>query len=282
MKYIIEYFKDGIDFSHQINTGPEVELHIHNYLEIYLFMAGDVQFFIDAQSIILKRGDLMLIRNDQIHGPNPLTLKNYERYIIHLPRELIASLSTDETDLLRCFTTDRQHSVMNIPEKDLPSIIEILDKMETIHKTACYGEDILTNALLSQLLVLINVQFQNRQQIAIQNNLSKKIQEVVQYIQDNITQEITLTTLEDSFQLSRYHLNRLFKKEVGSTIYQYILLSRISLAKRLLESNKSVTDVCYSCGFNDYSNFIRAFKKITGLAPKQYAQQIIGETTLIK
>lgn len=281
MKYIIEYFKDGIDFSHQINQGPEVELHIHNYLEIYLFISGDVQFFIDAQSIILQKGDLMVIRNDQIHGPNPLTLDNYERYIIHLPRELIANLSNDETDLLACFSGEGQ-SVLNLPTSDLLELIQLMNKMEAIHKTACYGEEILTNSLLSQMLVFINRQFQNRQQVYLKNNLSKKIQEVVQYIQDNITQELTLTTLEDEFQLTRYYLNRMFKKEVGSTIYQYILLSRISLAKRLLETNRSVTDVCYSCGFNDYSNFIRAFKKITGLAPKQYAQHIIGETPLIK
>lgn len=276
MEYIIEYFKDGIDFSHQINTGPEIELHIHNYLEIYLFLDGNVQFFIDSQSIMLKKGDLMVIRNDQIHGPNPLSLENYERYIVHLPRELIVSLSSEETDLTACFSNDNDQSIINISEEDLPEIIQILNQIENVHHTNCYAENLLTNFLLGQLLILINKHFKNRQYTTIQNNLSGKIQQVVQYIQENLTQELTLTILEEEFQLSRYYLNRMFKKEIGSTIYQYILLSRISLAKRLLAKNMSVTEICFFCGFNDYSNFIRTFKKVTGLAPKQYFQQIIN------
>ncbi|MFC7055508.1 helix-turn-helix domain-containing protein [Enterococcus alcedinis] len=103
---------------------------------------------------------------------------------------------------------------------------------------------------------------------------------MLNYIQENITLDISLTSLEEQFGLSGFHLNRLFKKEVGSTIYQYILLSRISLAKQLLETHSNVTEVCFLSGFNDYANFIRTFKKITGLAPKQYAKQIYEQNKL--
>lgn len=280
MHYIIEHFKDGIDYSHQVNHGPQLELHIHNYYEIYLFMGGDVQFFLDAQAINLKPGDLILIRNDQIHGPKPLNSSIYERYIIHLPRKLVIDLSSPSTNLLACFKPDSKHSLINLSPEALGALIQLLDQLTDIYKTSCYGEELLTNAIITQILILINRQFRHTPEVSLTNHLTKEVQEILTFIQENITQDLSLASLEEQFGLSRFHLNRLFKKDVGSTIYQYILLSRISLAKQLLETNSNVTDVCFACGFNDYANFIRAFKKITGLAPKQYTKHFYQQKEL--
>ncbi|GGI65274.1 AraC family transcriptional regulator [Enterococcus alcedinis] len=280
MDYIIEHFQDGADFSHLINHGPPVELHVHNYYEIYLFMDGNVQFFIDNQSLILKPGDLILIRNDQIHGPKPLGKSMYERYIIHLPRKLIIELSSKKTNLLVCFDPEKKHSLIHLTSPAREKLISLFDQLTAIYKSLDYGEDVLTNSLLTQILVLINQQFFHAPKIVPTNHFSDIIQKMLNYIQENITLDISLTSLEEQFGLSGFHLNRLFKKEVGSTIYQYILLSRISLAKQLLETHSNVTEVCFLSGFNDYANFIRTFKKITGLAPKQYAKQIYEQNKL--
>ena len=64
---------------------------------------------------------------------------------------------------------------------------------------------------------------------------------------------------------------KIFKEETGTTLNRYITAKRITIAKELLSGGSSVTDACMSCGFRDYSNFLKAFTKAVGVSPKKYA-----------
>lgn len=88
----------------------------------------------------------------------------------------------------------------------------------------------------------------------------------------NLTQELTIQNLASHFYLSPSYLCKIFKSETGTTINRYITAKRITHAKALLAEGYSVTDVCPMCGFNDYSNFLKAFTKAVGISPKKYAQ----------
>ena len=65
-------------------------------------------------------------------------------------------------------------------------------------------------------------------------------------------------------------LCRLFTRYCGTTVTKYITSKRITEAKKRLEEGKSVTDTAFMCGFNDYANFIRVFKKAVGVPPGKY------------
>ena len=88
----------------------------------------------------------------------------------------------------------------------------------------------------------------------------------------NLTEELTIQNLASHFYLSPSYLCKIFKTETGTTINRYITAKRITQAKALLAEGYSVTDVCPMCGFNDYSNFLKAFTKAVGISPKKYAQ----------
>lgn len=70
--------------------------------------------------------------------------------------------------------------------------------------------------------------------------------------------------LAEHFFLSESYICRIFKLSTGTTINKYITARRISIAKSLLSNGLSINDVCIKCGFNDYSNFLKAFKKAVG------------------
>jgi AraC-like DNA-binding protein len=57
----------------------------------------------------------------------------------------------------------------------------------------------------------------------------------------------------------------------GTTINKYITARRISIAKSLLSNGANINDVYIDCGFNDYSNFLKSFKKAVGVSPKKYS-----------
>ena len=69
------------------------------------------------------------------------------------------------------------------------------------------------------------------------------------------------------FYISKYYMMRLFKQETGYTLGQYISQKRLLLAKELLSTGAPGPQVCYDCGFKDYSTFSRAYKQLFGVTP---------------
>jgi AraC family transcriptional regulator len=97
-----------------------------------------------------------------------------------------------------------------------------------------------------------------------------KLQQVTEYINEHLHQDVKLIELAAIAQMSPYHFLRLFKQSMGVTPHQYILQRRIEKAKYLLQhSELSIADVAASVGFCDQSHFTRYFKRIVGITPKQ-------------
>ena len=100
----------------------------------------------------------------------------------------------------------------------------------------------------------------------------KQMDQILSYVNQNLTEDLTLHILADHFYISTSYLCRLFKESTGTTINRYITARRITRAKSLLSEGCSVTETCSRCGFRDYSNFLKAFTKAVGISPKKYAQ----------
>ena len=92
------------------------------------------------------------------------------------------------------------------------------------------------------------------------------------YINQNIGNQLTIEELSKYFYLSPSYLCRIFKSATGMTINKYITAKKITLSKALLSEGCSVSEACEKSGFNDYSNFLKAFTKAVGVSPKKYAQ----------
>ncbi|WP_338767635.1 AraC family transcriptional regulator [Bernardetia sp. ABR2-2B] len=93
-----------------------------------------------------------------------------------------------------------------------------------------------------------------------------------QYLKTNLAQKISLETLANQTKLDKFQFIRAFKKQVGLTPFQYILLSRISLTKQLLQEGNSITETALDAGFYDQSNFANYFKNYVGVTPRNYQQ----------
>lgn len=94
------------------------------------------------------------------------------------------------------------------------------------------------------------------------------------YIQEHIQEDLRIEDLARNALMSTYHFIRVFKKETDMTPHEYIVSSRIRIAKiLLLESNLSVNDICYESGFSSASIFCAAFKKYVGITPTAYRKK---------
>ncbi|NPV28643.1 MAG: AraC family transcriptional regulator [Firmicutes bacterium] len=105
----------------------------------------------------------------------------------------------------------------------------------------------------------------------------KVINRVVGYIEQNYQlQDLSLKKVARAVYLSPTYLSRLFKKEKGMTLTDYINNIRVEKAKVLLRQNsQTIEDIARSVGFRDRSYFCRLFKKIVGISPTEYRSRII-------
>jgi len=104
--------------------------------------------------------------------------------------------------------------------------------------------------------------------------LFRRIVQAKLFIDNNFAEQLDLNNIADEAHFSKFHFIRLFKKSYGYTPHQYLIQVRIENAKMLLEKNTTtVTDVCYSVGFESINSFTTLFKKRVGLPPADYQLQ---------
>jgi AraC-like DNA-binding protein len=102
-----------------------------------------------------------------------------------------------------------------------------------------------------------------------------RLSEVFKYIQQNYKDNISLGTISEISNLTPQSFCRLFKKRTGKSFVEYLNEARISAAcKYLIDTDWSISEVAYNCGYKTVSNFNKLFKGINGKSPKQYRTQV--------
>ena len=252
----------------------EVEYHNHDFFEIYFLRTGKVTYIIEGKSYKLRPGDIILINNKELHKPVVEEGETYERIVIWVDPDFVEKQGTYGTNLSMCFESSaKNHYNLLRPGIEVQKSIEnIIKKFEVISSNVSYGSNILKEIYLTELIIYLNRAYLNTFEEEIETDIeyNEKISSIVRYINDNLHKDLSLDSLSSIFYLSKYHLLREFKKYVGYSIHQYIHKKRLIMAKGLLKQGLPVTEVFMKCGFGDYSNFIRAFKKAFGLSPKKY------------
>ena len=100
--------------------------------------------------------------------------------------------------------------------------------------------------------------------------------EIVRYMQEHLSEEISLTVLAEEFHLSAQYISQLFKNEIGVNFLTYLTSIRMEQARKLLLSTSlSIAEVSEKTGYSDYRVFTKVFKKIEGVTPSQYRQNFL-------
>jgi AraC-like DNA-binding protein len=97
--------------------------------------------------------------------------------------------------------------------------------------------------------------------------LDERIQAVLTYLNNNLQEKITLELLGRKFHVSKNYLNTIFHQELGITINNYIRIKRVVLTRQKMLQGYSAEEAAYMMGFNDYSNFYRAYKSFFHVKP---------------
>ena len=98
-----------------------------------------------------------------------------------------------------------------------------------------------------------------------------KLRHAVEYINDNIGEDISFRDIAEHLKMSAYHFARMFKQTTGFTPLQFVLEQKIERSKQLLQQKEmTLTDVAYQLGFSSQSHFTSHFRRLTGTTPKHF------------
>lgn len=272
-----ESIKDCLDnkyfsIAHLYTEEETMSIHIHNCFEIYYSISGGKQLLIANKFYDISPGDLFVINQFESHYVSQINNAVHERIVLSIYPDFLKSISTTNTDLSYCFThrPDNFNHKICLNKEQQSRFMYFINK---IASTDGFGSDVIEYAAFLELMTLLTGIYMTNNDVSLLTpyKYNEQIDEIITYINDNISKQLTIDRLSKHFFLSESYICRIFKLATGTTINKYITARRISIAKSLLSNGSNVNDVCIECGFNDYSNFLKSFKKAVGVSPKKYS-----------
>jgi len=261
--------KYGIFYSK--NSVADTSIHVHDCCEVLFCISGGDTFLIDDSIFSVNDGDIFIINQFE---PHKITFKKnevFERYVIQLHPSFIYDSSSEITDLSHCFyaRTTPDCNRLSLTEEDRDYVLSLIERLKSYNS---FGDDILKNNIMTEIMIFINKKFiESSQKAPSDLSDSRVVLDAIKYINLHYGEDIYLADIAENSYISINQLCLIFKKCLGTTVIKYLTSKRISEAKKLLKNGKSITETSAECGFNDYANFIRTFTKTVGVSPKKYA-----------
>lgn len=264
------YYFDWDERSYTVNMEFQ---HFHQFYEMFIYLDEEqAGHLIDGSWHDIRSGDIVAIKPSLLHKsayPEGATCK---RLVINfIIPSMPAPLDAHIKKILSIFDKELPFYRFEGKYKDL--IFEKLNEIYYLSKTPNELTDLAIHNKFVEFLSLIYL-YQNKntyQDHVDFDNITSKIYNITAYIHSNYTEDLSLNSIAERFYISSYYLSHQFKRVTNFTLTEYIQLTRIRNAQTLLLStDKPITDIAFSCGFNSFSQFNRAFNNFVGVSPSKF------------
>ena len=256
---MFEFRYKELDLAHRFEEAPETKpdfaKHYHDFYELLYFASGECEFVMEDVRCRFGAGDVVFIMPGEHHyldyGTSP-DKQPCESWSLKfgdgaIPDFLIGRLSEK----------DKFYTVSH-------GMTRLLEDLDII--AGCDDEDergVLAGCKLVELLVLLShTQCSNK---PLKKN--KTIARIVEYVDANLREPLTLADICNELGLSRSYLSNKFSEYMKVSVIQYVRIKKIVAAHRCIVFGERPTKAAKDFGFTDYSTFYRAYMKIIGHAP---------------
>jgi len=254
------------------------DFHYHEFNKIIIFLSGNVTYVIEGKSYKLRPWDILLINHHDVHRPIIAPNETYERIIIWADSSFIEQFNKKDCDLTTCFQLADKRSInlirtANQLQQKLKDIILSLDN--SFHSKE-FGNEVLSNALFLELLVYLN-RIHTDNTNAYSSNTTEGQQAfdpILQYIKENLSTPLSVDQIADQFYMNKYYLMHKFKETTGYTLHNYIIKKRLFQSLEYIREGLPIAKASELSGFEDYSSYLRAFKKTFHQTPREFLTQL--------
>lgn len=256
---------------------PTVTAHWHEEAELTLITQGECIYQIHLETYRAKKGDLIFIPPAVLHSITAESKAGMhsETYVFHMN-----FLGANTADICSVrYLTPILNQELQLPfviQKEHPAYetsIQLFMEISKCYESAETGYEIMLKSLLLQFIGrLLPYGDKVTEKSQIQTEHIEKLKQVLEYIEQHYTEELSVSQLAGICYFSEYHFMRFFKKYVGMPCLEYIKNLRLEKAAKLLEQGEYDTlEISLSAGFHNLSYFHREFKKKYGMTPKKYS-----------
>jgi AraC-like DNA-binding protein len=268
---VLQHFEsDYFSLSHSIDKEPksdQFQLHIHDNYELFCLVKGKVGYIVEGHRYKLKPGSVLLIRSSELHKLIVNESYEYERFVINFSPDFFTKRGFDISILTPYVNRELgKKNLYSAKEIEPYSAISCFERM--IAEAEVIKPDDAVFANLCSLISFINVAFHRKKEDEQEEN------SIISYINENLTNDISVNDVARFAHLSQSQLSRVFKELSGTSVYEYILSKRLILFQEKIKQGKSAVKASSECGFGDYSSFYRLYKKRFGVPPTKKAQEI--------
>ena len=268
------YLKERFRLFHlKDSEAPTFDYHYHEFDKVVLQLGGKVTYNVEGRSYFLKPYDILLVGRNMIHRPMIDPAEPYERMVLWLGSEYLASHSAEGCWLETCFDlAEQRHFHLLRPKgEERLRYRDLFARLESALDDRGFGGGLLAETCLLQLLIALNRDvLPEPAEDAAAYRFDPKMEEVTRFIGAHLAEDLSIDRLAKEFYLSRYYLMHRFKEVYGITIHQYIRQKRLLRAAEDIRRGTPVLKAAMEAGFNDYSAFLRAFQAAYGMSPREW------------
>ena len=276
-RYIERY---DMRFRLMFHTQPDGLAHYHDFNELVIVLDGNAIHKTEERDYPISSGDVFLIKKNKIHyywGTDNLKLANimFDFDTLNVDwkklREIPGYTALFETEPeLRDRSQFKCKHTLNAAQLD--EVSGLLQKILREEKEKPSGWIMMAQTLLQELLIMLARSYSAASKIQSQKMI--RLSRMMQFIEQNYAKKITRDRIMREGMISNAVGTRIFKDLLGKTPFEYLIQTRIRHAAELLEnSDQSVSDIAYECGFHDSNYFSMQFRKVTGLSPREFARR---------
>ncbi len=249
------------------------KLHCHDFYELYIHYSGAKFYCVDNNVYPLEADQLMVVPPFCMHGLiGDGAPRNYERAFLYITPATLKTCGAGTIDLesfLNKYIQSGQCHFQLSHEDALSCKVYLQQMALDLHSTSSMTR--FTNHVrMLNFLSIVCRSMKHAKTTTEPVVVNEVIHDILSYINENYTQTIKLEPLARQFGVSVSFLSHEFVRYTGRSVYDYVLHRRVQMAKAMINDGLPLGEVAYLCGFNDYSNFLRAFSKMAGMSPSAF------------
>ncbi len=258
MEYLFDY--GDFYFSHKVALKGKMEDdfgdHFHPTYELLLIIKGDLDYAIENRVYTLTPRSLLIIKPGEHHHVKKISPVPYERFVFRFPVSFIPEILTSPLE--------NKKNLYSIEDRKLLAKFFHFDDFAND-----FNGERLKQAFISGLIVLLIYLSELKTNESDSIILDNKVNQILNYINDNLNRNITINDLCKNFYISKSNLYKIFHDSIKVPIMRYVNNKRIMYAQELIKEGYTLIEVSEKLGFNDYSTFYRNYTKIIGYPPSK-------------
>lgn len=241
----------------------EFTVHAHMMrIEIFCVVSGKLKYHVEGNTYYAQPGDLIASIPGETHWVELDPSAPYERMVVIFEPKMLSGMDPNG-DLTRLLLS-KQPGIRNIFKAKEAGSMAWSERMGLMMRPAPQPRLNILATLSLVLQQMITALSQDRE-ASPSDGLKHRL---LRYINENLSQPLSLDLLCQHFYISRAHLCRVFRSAAGTSVGNYITTKRMLLAKQLICQGSKPTQIFQQCGYREYSSFYRAYAKFHGHPPK--------------